>query len=470
MKKACQTIAAIGLPLLLMLGFAGPIEIFAQEPVKINLMASQPAYVEGDPIQIQIRVFNDNLNAGGSIDPVITRNGFFYQDFHLLITFIDPDGLPVVRKFVGPADEPGPPYRINGRDAVLAEIIPPDGDNSYVLGDARDYYVFTKRGWYTGQVLVPFDAFSEADIDESGNLVAYLDDPGLRSFNPLASNKIRFEIAPPEPEGRAAIHVDVRLIQVGKKDKSADAADGLVNAEVRLFKIADIPLSYYPINWKTYPVIWSYATAFRSTLTDGSGLAKFSSLPQDDYLILAQHKLAADFKNLGAVVKSTDRGWLGDGPIIEYLTVIQKADGKKLPGKTTGFAGSQLLVTEPEYVEWDSEQQVYPFVFETADAWEVTTSLSPPAGFKVDKKSISEIISDQVKVVEFVVSGDGKEWKETKVKHKVKHKNKVSTVDGEIGIKLSKKFAKAKGLGIYGHSAAPGPFKGGKKIGAVKQK
>jgi hypothetical protein len=38
------------------------------------------------------------------------------------------------------------------------------------------------------------------------------------------------------------------------------------------------------------------------------------------------------------------------------------------------------------------------------------------------------------------------------------------TLEGNIGIKLSKKLAKAKDKGIYGDTEDPGPFKGGKKV------
>jgi hypothetical protein len=237
-----------------------------------------------------------------------------------------------------------------------------------------------------------------------------------------------------------------------------------------LFKISAIPLDYYPINWKTYSVIWSNVFSYQALLTDGNGLAKFSSLPRDDYLILAQHELAAGFRHLGAVVESTDDRWLGDEPIVKHLRVIQKDDGKNLPGKARVFSGSQLLVVEPEYVEWDGGQAEYPFVFETADTWEVTTFLNPPPGFEVDRDSITEQVVNEVKVIRFVVSGDGKEWKETKVKYKVKHNKKLQTVNDKIGIKLSKKFAAAKGLGVYGHTEAPGPFKGGRKVDKVKKK
>ena len=159
-----------------------------------------------------------------------------------------------------------------------------------------------------------------------------------------------------------------------------------------------------------------------------------------------------------------DPRWLGDQPIVKRLTVIVKSDQKKLAGKTTVFTGSQLRITEPEFVEWDGDRETYPFVFEAEGDWEVTTSLKPPAGFEVDGEVKKERIVDQLKIIEFTVTGDGKQWKETKVKHKVAHNQKTETVEGMIGIKLSKRLAHEKNKTIFGDTEAPGPFKGGKKV------
>ena len=53
---------------------------------------------------------------------------------------------------------------------------------------------------------------------------------------------------------------------------------------------------------------------------------------------------------------------------------------------------------------------------------------------------------------------------------KLKYASKSSTREkrtrsrAKVGVKLSKKLAKAKGFGQYGHTDPPGPFKGGKKV------
>ena len=462
MRRYRTVITGVILSMMIFMPYAGTAS--AQDsPVKITLMTGQEQYIEGDPIQLQIRVFNDNFNPeSGLKEPVIAREGFFSQDFHLLITFIGPDGNPIKYKFQTPDPEPGPAYRIEGRDVAFAEIIPPDGANTYVVHDAQQYYNLLQSGWYTARVLVPFEAFSEYFTTPAGGILAYLDDPNKQVYNPLASNQIHFEIVPQDPGVTSSLEVTVDLIVVEQNSKKVKTL--VQNAEVRIFKFSDILDSGYEANWKYYPQIWAYVAPVRSSLTGQNGLTRFSGIAQDDYLILAQHKITTDFKHLADTVRSTDAGWFSEQPIVCYMRSIQKPDGKKVAGKTKKLVGSQLLITEPEFIEWDSAEEIYPFVLEATGDWDVTTTVIPPAGFAVDQKSLTVKVKDELKIVLFSVTEGGKVWEETKVKYKVKHNGKTDNRDSKIGIKLSKKLAKAKDKHIYGDTELPGPFRGGKKV------
>jgi hypothetical protein len=55
-----------------------------------------------------------------------------------------------------------------------------------------------------------------------------------------------------------------------------------------------------------------------------------------------------------------------------------------------------------------------------------------------------------MEAVQFLVIDVGTKWKSSKVKHKIKHKGKTETIESEIGIKLSEKKAKEKGVGRFG--------------------
>jgi hypothetical protein len=143
---------------------------------------------------------------------------------------------------------------------------------------------------------------------------------------------------------------------------------------------------------------------------------------------------------------------------------MQKADNAKVPGKTTVQKGSLLLITEPEYVEWDGTQELYPFVFETIGDWGVTTAIAPPEGFVTDYSSLSTQLKDATGAVQFTVQDIGSRWVDTGVTFTVTHKKKVKTLKDKVGIKLAKKLAEKKGLSIYGETGSPGTFMGGKRV------
>ena len=109
------------------------------------------------------------------------------------------------------------------------------------------------------------------------------------------------------------------------------------------------------------------------------------------------------------------------------------------------------MVIEPEYVEWSSEAELYPFVFDSVGDWTVTTAVTPPEGFVADNNVLGAEVSNELEAVQFTITDIGSKWVGTKVKHKIKHKNqKEITVESEVGVKLTPEFAAKKGLGIYG--------------------
>ena len=70
--------------------------------------------------------------------------------------------------------------------------------------------------------------------------------------------------------------------------------------------------------------------------------------------------------------------------------------------------------------------------------------------------------------VQFTITDVGSKWEETEVTYAVTHKGKTKKIKKKIGVKLSEKLAQQKGVGVWGHTPSPGPFKGGKKLGHLK--
>jgi len=122
------------------------------------------------------------------------------------------------------------------------------------------------------------------------------------------------------------------------------------------------------------------------------------------------------------------------------------------------------LITEPEYIEWNSTQEFYPFFFESIGDWGVTTSVSPPEGFVTDHDALSTDVNSEIESLQFTITDVGSKWEETGVTYELKHNGKIEVFGSKIGIKLSRKLAKEKGQGVYGDTESPGTFKGGKKI------
>jgi len=432
----------------------------AQEsPVRINLVTDKTSYLTGEPVKMQVSVFND------SAEDVITHSDFSGQDFYLMVVFTDPDGELIRTKFSPGGTEPGPPARFEERDAVPAEVLLTDWNVTTVVDDVHYYYYLTKYGHYTAQVFVAIETFSEyvEDLD-TGARFAFLDDTGRQFFNPVSSNKISFDIIPPEPVIQTSVNVAVEKLKIGAGTQPAASKAPLEGVPVHLIRSSSIPADYYPINYKTYPLIWDNVDPVRSGLTDSTGIAKFDSIDRDDYVIIGLYDRSQDFRHMGSQISASDPAWSSAQPIESRLMVLEKANGKKVPAKTTKRTGSLLLIHEPEYIVWDSTQELYPFIFESVGDWDVTVSVDPPEGFVSDKNLLSTDVSNEIESPQFTITDIGSRWEETGVTYKIKHKGKSEVIKSKIGVKLSERLAKEKGLGIYGHTKLPGPFKGGRKL------
>jgi hypothetical protein len=442
--------------------------VYAQtptSPIQITLGLPQQSFGPTEPIPTSIRVKNITASA------VYTREGFFGQDFHLKMTILDPDGLPVPLKYQTVAEaEPGPPYRVGDMNVALGEMLTAGAERVIGIEDCRAYYTFPpKYGWYTAEVRVPLEVFPGFLPNMPAANLVNLGDPGKLVFNPLVSNKFRFEVRPPEPVVKNGIQVNVSRMQVSPGTKPVVQRKPLENAYVRLFREADIPQDFFPIGWKVYETIWSNVKPVASQLTNSAGNASFASVQRAAYLVLVECPVNSSQNYVGSSLAANDRGWTAAAPIQLALRLIQTPSGGN-PGKTTKLSGSQLLITQPEFVEWDGSAEAYAFVFESEGAWEISTSVAPPEGFSADYKSLDVAVNSEIKAVQFTITDVGSKWVETDVDFKVKHAGKTEKVTSKIGIKLSKELAKAKKKSFFGDTEAPGPFSGGRKVKEVNSK
>jgi len=215
----------------------------------------------------------------------------------------------------------------------------------------------------------------------------------------------------------------------------------------------------YGVSWHHYENIWSNCTTPFACITGGDGKRSLD-LPPGDYVLIAKYD--PDVLELpGSDTDNPDNdiyigvsaGDIQSGETTQkYLQLIVKLDGKKVPGKTKKLTGSELLIIEPEYVEWSGDSELYPFVFESIGDWNVETSVAPPEGFVADNKILSEDVNTGLEALQFTITDVGTKWNEpTEITYDIKHKKKKYKIKSKVYQKLKKKKADKLRLDIYGN-------------------
>jgi len=252
----------------------------------------------------------------------------------------------------------------------------------------------------------------------------------------------------PDVVGLATISVKFDKHTVGMGNHPGSTKEPCVRARVAVFDKFSDCLAGYPFSWQNYPDIWVQCPQIGFGEIRVSGKCNLR-VPPGHYYIIGLYdpdeEAYEDPMNPSAhsgneVFSGVSAGGCESGQTVtKYLQVIVKADGKKLPGKFKKEKGSELLIIEPEYVEWDGTEELYPFVFESIGDWTVTTSVSPPEGFVADHDNLTEEVNTELEAVQFTITDVGSKWKPTKVKHKIKHKGKTKTIESTIDVKPPKK-------------------------------
>jgi hypothetical protein len=107
------------------------------------------------------------------------------------------------------------------------------------------------------------------------------------------------------------------------------------------------------------------------------------------------------------------------------LRRLRLFNGKIVPATALEETGTYLAIVEPEYMDWDSDQEQYPFVMESDGDWSVATTIDPPEGFLSDYPSLSTEVDDTTTAIQFTLTDVGSKWTSTSVKHEIRHKGGV---------------------------------------------
>jgi len=236
----------------------------------------------------------------------------------------------------------------------------------------------------------------------------------------------------PEPRGTIALHALKYL--VGQGSYPSVLPEPLANMPVKIMDMSQGScVAQLGFNWPNYDTVWRNCPAAGSGVTDSSGDLWTTLLP-GEYAILgvSDPNPAVQRDELyvrGTAVVSADT--------TQHVSVqaFVTPTGKFVPGLSTRRTGSELIIVEPEYIEWTGTEEFYPFVFRSVGDWNVSTSVSPPEGFVADHDVLETDVISSLRAVQFVVTDVGSEWKETKVHHKIRHRGKIKILKSKIGVK-----------------------------------
>jgi hypothetical protein len=452
-------------------------------------------YLMNDPIPFNLILKNNGPD-------VLTSAGFQEEPFHLYLMFKGPDGTIKAMSFGEEATTPPPPNVIidqngNPLQVEAVEKVSNNWIKGVTLPDAHSSYALTKAGKYSVKAVIPMRTYNKIYQSIDGKDYAELDDISWQGA--LESEPVEFTIVADEdgdgyywPEAYGAnnladcddnnpnIHPGATEIPGNGIDENCDPQDdgdtiatGTVKVQVEKHTVGNgtypgstrellgnIPVKVvqpnskncaYNFSWQNYKNMWMYCPAVETngsgvTAASGdlTGIATLSVVP-GTYAVIGKYDPTPqpdDELYIGDSVGTVE----ADTTVEKYLQIIVKASGDVVPAKYTKKTGTELLIIEPEYVEWNDTQEVYPFVFESVGEWGVTTSVTPPEGFVTDHNALSTDVDSEVKAVQFVLTDVGSKWVDTTVEYTIRHKGKTEKVFNKIGIKCSKMLQKAKGF------------------------
>lgn len=257
----------------------------------------------------------------------------------------------------------------------------------------------------------------------------------------------------------------------GSGQRPGSTKEPIPNMHIRIFDKSDgsCVKTRFGVSWRNYPDIWNFCPSvfqgdgFTRTVGDATGEEGTASLTvgAGEHVIIGLYDPDGSTTEGPAPALSGDELHIGVSRELAVgetknvrLQVIVRGDGTPVGGRYRRLTSSELLIIEPDYVEWESDQELYPFIFESIGDWTVTTTVTPPEGFVTDANSLSEEVDNELEAVQFTLTDVGSEWVPTEVDYNIYHNGKRTKIKSQIGVKLSKKLADQKGVTVWGEKVS----------------
>lgn len=137
-----------------------------------------------------------------------------------------------------------------------------------------------------------------------------------------------------------------------------------------------------------------------------------------------------------------------------FLQVILTPNGKIAPAVTTAIPGSLLLITEPEYLDFTSGEELLPIIYESvAGQWSAVVQADVPEGFVCNPGTQqASVATSEIQLLEFtvretstqsatlqIVYASTKGEKMAKVVHRLKHNGRDITVTSNVPVMEKRK-------------------------------
>jgi uncharacterized repeat protein (TIGR02543 family) len=233
------------------------------------------------------------------------------------------------------------------------------------------------------------------------------------------------------PSATLYIYSALHTTGIGSKPPSTKTA---LSVELKVFNKAAVgsmdPKDFGQVwNGPTPPALTAVVISSGISVAYGGGQARMYTIcapAGGSYLVIGKAMVDGQPVYVGSPTDQLAAG----GSTQKYLQVIKNAAGKILPATTTEVPGSLLLIIEPAYLEFTSDQELLPIVYESVEGvWNAMLQADPPEGFISNPGALStEVIDSSLKALQFTIRDVGSSWTSTRLTHHLRHKGRDTTI------------------------------------------